>query len=285
MNFSGPVKTYHTDTYPAIDPTSPRLSTKGKNIVISGGGSGIGREIARSFAKSGASTISILGRREKTLLETKTQLEKDYPDTKAYMYVADIAKRDQLDTAFQVIHSVVGAIHVLIANAGYMAAFQSFSETDPEEWWNCFEVNVKGNFNFVTAFLPFAAKDATIINISSGQVNLAVTPGFSAYHASKLAAVNFFQYVHYEHPDFTVISIHPGAHKTEMDAKVPLGTSGFDYDEVSLPGDSVVWAVSSEAKFLNGKFFWAHWDVDELKAMSREIEDTNKLTFGLLGAQ
>jgi hypothetical protein len=66
----------------------------------------------------------------------------------------------------------------------------------------------------------------------------------------------------------------------------------------------VVWAVSPDAKFLNGKFFWAHvsirnensyplaelyfsmqWDVDELKAMSREIEETNKLTFGLLGAQ
>ncbi|KAH8755556.1 hypothetical protein BGZ57DRAFT_933289 [Hyaloscypha finlandica] len=285
MNFSGPVKTYHTHTYPAIDPTSPRLSTKGKNVVISGGGSGIGREIARSFAKSGASTISILGRKEKTLLETKTQLEKNYPDTKIYTYVADIAKRDQLDTTFQAIHSAVGNINVLIANAGYMATFQPFSEADPEEWWNCFEVNVKGNFNLVTAFWPFAAKDATIINISSGQVNLAVTPGFSAYHASKLAAVNFFQYVYYEHPDFTVISIHPGAHKTEMDAKVPLGTSGFDYDEVSLPGDSVVWAVSPEAKFLNGKFFWAHWDVDELKAMSREIEETNKLTFGLLGAQ
>jgi NAD(P)-dependent dehydrogenase (short-subunit alcohol dehydrogenase family) len=204
--------------------------------VISGGGSGIGREIARSFAKSGASTISILGRKEKTLLETKTQLEKNYPDTKVYTYVVDIA------------------IHILIANAGYMATFQPFSDADPEEWWNCFEVNVKGNFNFITGFLPFAAKDATIINISSGQVNLAVTPGFSAYHgkssrgintstsfivvgilmlkiASKLAAVNFFQYVYYEHPDFTVISIHPGAHKTEMDAKVPLGTSGFDYDE------------------------------------------------------
>jgi NAD(P)-dependent dehydrogenase (short-subunit alcohol dehydrogenase family) len=254
MNFSGPVKTYHTDTYPAIDPTSPRLSTKGKNVVISGGGSGIGREIARSFAKSGVSTISILGRKEKTLLETKTQLEKIYSDTKVYTYVADIVKRDQLDSTFQAIHSAVGAINILIANAGYMATFQPFSEADPEEWWNCFEVNVKGNFNFVTAFLPFAAKDATIINISSGQVNLAVTPGFSAYHgkssrgintptssivvgilmlkiASKLAAVNFFQYVYSEYPDFTVISIHPGAHKTEMDAKVPLGTSGFDYDE------------------------------------------------------
>jgi len=41
------VKTFHADTYPAINATLPQLSTKSKNIVISGGGSGIGPEIAR----------------------------------------------------------------------------------------------------------------------------------------------------------------------------------------------------------------------------------------------
>jgi hypothetical protein len=75
------IQNYHTDTYPGIDPTSSRLSTAGKQIVISGGGSGIGAVIARSFAKSGADSVSILGRTEKTLIETKTQLETDFPRT------------------------------------------------------------------------------------------------------------------------------------------------------------------------------------------------------------
>lgn len=52
---------------------------------------------------------------------------------------------------------------------------------------------------------------------------------------------------------------------------------------VRLPTDFAVWAVSPEAHFLNGKFVWAHWDVDNLKAMSKEIEGTDKFTFGLLG--
>ena len=47
MAFPTLVKTFHADTYPAINATLPQLSTKGKNIVISGGGSGIGPEIAR----------------------------------------------------------------------------------------------------------------------------------------------------------------------------------------------------------------------------------------------
>jgi hypothetical protein len=52
---------------------------------------------------------------------------------------------------------------------------------------------------------------------------------------------------------------------------------------VNLPADFVVWAVSPEAKFLKGKLVWSNWDVDELKAMEEEIEETDKFTFGLLG--
>ena len=52
---------------------------------------------------------------------------------------------------------------------------------------------------------------------------------------------------------------------------------------VALPANFVVWAVSSDGKFLNGKFIWAHWDIDDLKAKTKEIEGTDKFTFGLLG--
>jgi hypothetical protein len=52
---------------------------------------------------------------------------------------------------------------------------------------------------------------------------------------------------------------------------------------VSLPATFAVWAASKEAKFLNGKFVWAHWDVDELKSKAKEIESTDKFTLGLIG--
>ena len=44
-----------------------------------------------------------------------------------------------------------------------------------------------------------------------------------------------------------------------------------------------VWAVSAEAEFLKGKFVWAHWDVDELQAMSNDFVGNSIFTFGLLG--
>ena len=66
-----PTKTYHKATYPALDPTRPELSAKGKSIVITGGGTGIGAETAKYFAKAGASLIALLGRREEPLVTTR----------------------------------------------------------------------------------------------------------------------------------------------------------------------------------------------------------------------
>ena len=51
-----------------------------------------------------------------------------------------------------------------------------------------------------------------------------------------------------------------------------------------LPGNFVVWLASEEARFLNGKFVYVNWDVDELRENAKEIESTTLLTLGLGGA-
>lgn len=45
----------------------------------------------------------------------------------------------------------------------------------------------------------------------------------------------------------------------------------------------MVWLTSPEAEFLRGKYLWANWDVDELKARRDEIQAPNKLVTGLVG--
>jgi NAD(P)-dependent dehydrogenase (short-subunit alcohol dehydrogenase family) len=234
MAFPTPVKTFHADTYPAINPTLPQLSTKGKNIVISGGGSGIGPEIARSFAKSGASSISIFGRTEKSLLQTKEKLENEYPNIKIYSYVADIVNRSSIDKVFQSINSAVGAVDILIANAGYMPDLLSVTKADPENWWNGFEINVKGAFNLVSAFVPVASKSASIINISTAAAHLPYVPGGSGYTISKLAGTRLFDYVAKEYPGFFVLNVHPGVIETAMDAKTVAAGINFPHDTSKL---------------------------------------------------
>ena len=52
---------------------------------------------------------------------------------------------------------------------------------------------------------------------------------------------------------------------------------------VSLPSSFSVWLASPEARFLKGKFLWANWDVDELKAEAKELEAGTRLNIGLGG--
>lgn len=276
MNWPSPVKTFHRDTYPAISPSLPHLSTKGKNVVISGGGSGLGPVIAHSFAASGASSITLLGRTEKTLSETKDTLNKTFPDTKIFTIITDISLQDSVSAAFQNIKSNVGTVHIFIPNAGLLTTSFSITESNIDDWYKFFDVNVKGNFNLIKSFLTVAAPDAAVLNVSAGMAHLNTYKHSSGYHSSKLAATKIFDYLHAEYPDFFVLNVHPGILKTGL-AKMSDKPSGIDYDTrkytstfrygvigeligrlVELSADFFVWAASPEAKFLNGKFVWAH---------------------------
>lgn len=209
-----PVNTYRTHAYAAISPLLPRLSTKGKNVVITGGGSGIGSAIAHSFGSSGAASISILGRREGKLLQMKSSLEKECPNTKVFGYVADLVDRNAVAKAFSEIRSSIQTVDILVANAGYSPKLASLEESKHEDWYNAFEVNVKGNLNLIKAFLPVASKTASVLNVTAGATHVPYLPGFSGYHTSKLAAAKIFDYLHHEHPGFFVLNFHPGLIET-----------------------------------------------------------------------
>ena len=56
-----------------------------------------------------------------------------------------------------------------------------------------------------------------------------------------------------------------------------------DIEIVSLPACFHVWLASPEARFLKGKFLWANWNVDELKAQATEIEESTRFNIGLVG--
>ncbi|KAK3686299.1 hypothetical protein LTR37_019982, partial [Vermiconidia calcicola] len=51
----------------------------------------------------------------------------------------------------------------------------------------------------------------------------------------------------------------------------------------SLPASFHVWLASPEARFLKSRFLWANWDVDELKAKSKELEESEQFKVGVVG--
>jgi FlaA1/EpsC-like NDP-sugar epimerase len=99
------LKQLHHHTYPAIDPTREELSAKGKFVVVTGGGGGIGPHIAEAFAKAGAANIALLGRTERSLLLAKQFLEDKYI-AKVFTYVADVGHEATVNEAFRGIESM-----------------------------------------------------------------------------------------------------------------------------------------------------------------------------------
>ncbi len=104
-------KSWHKTPYPAISPARPELKASGKNVVVTGGGTGIGRAIAIAFAQAGAASVSILGRREDRLRSGVAAIKSssDSRNTKALYEVADWTKRADVDEALANIVREVGA--------------------------------------------------------------------------------------------------------------------------------------------------------------------------------
>lgn len=77
-----------------------------------------------------------------------------------------------------------------------------------------------------------------------------------------------------------MVNLQPGSIQTDMADK-----SGFNAprDDLDLPGHFTVWLCSPEATFLKGKYVWANWDVEELKAKSELIAGSHELEVGLNG--
>ncbi|KAK3374197.1 hypothetical protein B0T24DRAFT_289569 [Lasiosphaeria ovina] len=286
--FPTPILPYHRAEYPAINPTRPELSSKGKNVLVTGGGIGVGADIATAFARSGAAHIGLVGRRANHLEANKAAIEAAYPGVKVTALTADLADGDSTTAAVQKFAAATpsGKIDVLVANAGHQSALAPFDSVARDDFWTSFEVNNRGTFDLLRAFGPLAAPGAVVLNVSTGMVQRQYMPGSPSYHASKAAAVVLFNYWAFEHPEVRVVHFHPGIFPTEMGNKTTVAL-GFEMpqDNPNLPAGFAVWAASPEAAFLGElppRFVWAHWDVDVLKSKAAEIKaDPNLFTFNL----
>ncbi|TAQ83585.1 hypothetical protein B7494_g8090 [Chlorociboria aeruginascens] len=267
-------KIWHTEPYPSISLTRPELSAHGKVILVTGGGTGIGAAVAKSFAQAGAAAIGLIGRREHLLASSAAAISSLHPDTKVDYVAADLTDKNATISAFKQLSSSLGKIDVFVSNAGFLSKPSPLLESDDDDWWRGFEINVKGSFNAIKAFLPVAGPNPVLLSINTGVATLPTIKGFSSYAASKIASAKLHEYLSVECPDVHVVNVHPGVVETDMSVK-----SGFSgpKDSSDLTGAFVVWLASPEAKFLKGKFAWINWDVDELIARAKEIEEPEQL--------
>ncbi|KAJ3873327.1 short-chain dehydrogenase/reductase, partial [Lentinula edodes] len=268
-------RTFHRDTYPAITPTKASLSQAGKAVLITGGGGGIGFEIARSFAKAGASKIIIVGRRTAVLDAAAVKLREEFKDsTPTPEFIAhqgDIGDDASISSIWEFLNSQNIFVRVLVLNAAHFYPLGPDTlKMDKREIMEGFNTNVGGNFlmtvNFVNQPLRPKGQQLNLVNVSTSTIHIIPGPNSTPYATSKAAFTALTGRIADEHPveEIQIISFHPGIIYSEGTAK--FADKNLKWDEMALPADYAVWAASPEASWLHGRFVWAHWDVDELKA-------------------
>ncbi|CAH0053260.1 unnamed protein product [Clonostachys solani] len=276
---------WHNKPYEAISPKRPELSAAGKNVVVTGGGTGIGKAAAIAFAQAGAKSVSILGRRLDRLEASKEAIlaQAAHPSVIQVLYeVADLKKREEVEAAFSSIVAKVGKLDILVNNAGAMAPPTPAIKYTAESFSSMFETNVTTTLHATQAFVSSAGSAPILINISASLAHIQPMSGMAAYTASKAAQLKLIEYLGAENPQLHTVNLHPGVVATEIGGP---GSDLIGQDEVELPGQVSVWLASEEAKFLKSKFVWANWDVEELVNRRESIKSSRLLTVGLDGVE
>jgi NAD(P)-dependent dehydrogenase (short-subunit alcohol dehydrogenase family) len=236
---------------------------KGKNVLITGGGKGIGKDIAIQFARLGSDVV-IAGRNEQALHKTTEELKQFNPQC-TYV-VADITKvRDIVEMINKVV-SLQGGIDILINNAGVNIAKPAL-EVSEHDWDTVLDTNLKGTFFCAQKAGESMIKEGRtgkIINIVSqmafvGYINRAAycSSKGGAVQLTKALAVEWSKYninVNAVAPtfietDFTRKMFEDQEFYQDVLSRIPLGKLAQPHDVTS----SVLFLASDMANFITGE--------------------------------
>jgi len=164
---------------------------KGKNIVITGSGRGIGRAVALACAQEGAN-IGLTSRTLEQLNNVKKEIEDLGKGVKVIVRNADITSYSEVEEIFKEFHDGLGLLNGIVANAG-RSWRASAHEAPPDKFKEVINANIIGVFYTFRAAYPFLKKDdknnKARFLITGSAVYPSVMGGFSSYTASKYGVV------------------------------------------------------------------------------------------------
>jgi short-subunit dehydrogenase len=202
-----------------------------KVAVVTGAGSGIGRELARQLAARGA-RLAISDVNERTLAETASLCR----DVEVRAYVLDVASSSGVAAHARAVEADFSAAHFLFNNAG-ISLVASFEHTTTEELKKVVDINLWGVIHGAKAFLPLMLKqrEGHIVNISSAFGFVGI-PTQSAYTITKFGVRGLTEslWLELEGTGVQAVSVHPGGIKTNIAAATALGKFAGPYERRTL---------------------------------------------------
>lgn len=237
---------------------------EGRVALVTGGGSGIGRESSLGFARGGAKVvvadIDEVGGNETVELVAAAGSEAIFVRT-------DVSRPEDIEAAVAAAGKAFGGLHVVVNNAGIGGEANLTGDYSLEGWHKVIDINLNGVFYGMRYGIPaiLASGGGSIVNVSSilGLVGWSTAPAYvAAKHGvsglTKAAAAEYAQ------QGVRVNSVHPGFIETPLLTKAGItpGTDGYAFiagkhamnrlgtaDEVAR---LIVWLASDEASFVTG---------------------------------
>ncbi len=241
----------------------------GKTVIVTGGGTGIGKQVAKDLHAEGAS-VHILGRRLEKLEESReeaTRGEADPNGDRFFCHRCDISDQREVREAFDQVMKESGPVYGLVNNAAINPSRNDILKTDLEDWIATLDVNLTGAFNCCKAAVEqmLARGGGSIVNISSvGGLNAFRTR--TSYNASKFGLIGLTESLalDYAMQNIRVNAVCPGYALTELTAPLfeKMGKENFEalvkahaMNRLGRPEEisrAVLFLLSVEASFITG---------------------------------
>lgn len=224
------------------------MKVESKVIVVTGAGSGIGRELALQLLKKGA-RVAAVDLSEKALLET-VELAGNLKE-RLSTHVVNIADRAAVEKLPEAVMAAHGQVDGLINNAGIIQPFVRFADLPYSDIERMINVNFYGTIYMTKSFLPNFLKrpEAHVVNIASMGAFLPV-PGQTLYGASKAATKLLTEGLYTEllHTNVRVTVVFPGAIATNIMSNSGVELKGRDENskkmKTILPQDAARQIIS-----------------------------------------
>ena len=226
--------------------------------LVTGASRGIGRAIAERLAIAGMKVA--VAARSQVDIEDVAQAIGGIP------IVLDVTDREGVARAVGMVEHELGAIDLLVNNAGIIEPGGPAWEREAAEWWRVFEVNVQGPFLLMQTVILRMIRRQTgrVINISSQSAHNKIdsSPTYSAYMGSKAALTRITEAVAYDARPYGVFvfAMRPGSVRTALVEKIldDLGDAANDVPEsiwtsLETAGDIVAFIATGALDSLSGR--------------------------------
>jgi len=237
--------------------TAHSIDLSGKTALVTGSTRGIGLAIANTLYAAGAK-VAVVGRDAARAREVAAAM-----GSRAFGVACDVAQEDQVISAVAAAEAALGAVDVLVNNAG-LTRDNILLRLNEQDWDAVLDANLKGAFHTTRAVIKGMMKRRAgrIINMSS-IVGLTGNKGQANYAASKAGLIGFTKSVAKEYASRNILvnCIAPGFIDTDMTASLPDAARATLLEQIALgrlgrPEDvagAVLFLASDLAGYITGQ--------------------------------